>query len=217
MNTDTRVSSSEGFKRVGEWLCQIKFLNTDTYTFAPKETFQSFEELEATDPITLLSKIQNGTRVTRDAVCEVHGQFVLAGWHFDNWIAWAGREQTYCSGWTGDEGGCHGCYAEFQAHIAKKPEFKGSFPRLFALETPAMCPTHGPLILKAEVRVYPDGPYIGKCLEKVNIDEVWMGHCPQCESEMVHEMYVCDSLGLSNKEWALRGAQVMAALEGEYE
>lgn len=207
--------SDEGlkeFRRVKEeWLGQMQMPNHDTHAFTVRKTFEAFDEI---DPATVLGKIQNGSRVTRNAVCEIHGQFVLAGWLFDNWIAWAGREQTYGRGWTGDQGSCHGCYQEFQAHIAEKPEFKGSWPRLFALETPAMCPTHGPLILRAGVRVYADVPvqYIGYGLDKINIDEEWMGHCPECQALTMEEIYVCDALGLSGDEWTLRGEQVMAAL-----
>lgn len=186
-----------------EWLSHIEFANPDTPAFFPRETFKAYGEL---DPITLLGKIQNGTRVARNAVCAMHGPFVLAGWHFENWIAWAGREQGYSEYWTGDEGSCYGCRIKLQDLLADRPELRRDWPRHFELETLAICLAHGPLILKADVNVYPDG----SCFEeKIRIDEDW---CPCCESETLHEMSVQDSLGLSDEEWASRGEWIMAAL-----
>lgn len=188
-----------------EWLSHIEFTNPDTPepAFFPRETFEAYGEL---DPITLLGKIQNGKRVARKAVCNLHGNFALTGWHFDNWIAWAGSEQAYSDGWTGNEGSCPGCCINLQELLATRPELRGNWPRHFALETPAICLAHGPLILKAGVEVYPDG----SCFEeKTRIDEE---RCPRCESETLHEMNVQDSLGLSHEEWELRGGWIMAAL-----
>lgn len=214
--------SEEGFKGsewLKQWISQIEPLNHDTKSvswesdFVVRGNFQAFQELEDANPLDLLSKIKSGIKVTRKANCEDHGPFMLTGWRFANWIAWAGRPKLYSSGWPGDDGSCPGCQAEMKELIASETEkFRSSFPRRFSLETPAICIDHGPLILKAGVREYPDSPYIGTVWEKVRIDEEWMNHCPDCESELVYEADVKESLGLSDGEWELRGDKVMAAL-----